>query len=57
MYAKDNKMFDFEDEKTNDSDSDVSNSDESGPSPPTEEHKETIDKKSFKNKVFAHFKK
>lgn len=50
-------MFDFEDEKTNDSDSDVSNSDESGPSPPTEEHKETIDKKSFKNKVFAHFKK
>lgn len=42
-----------EDEKTNDpvTDVELSNSDESGSSPPTKKRKRTIDKKSFKNKV------
>lgn len=49
MYTSSN---DSEDEKTNDSDSDVqSNSDESGSSPPMKKLKGTNDRKVFKNKV------
>lgn len=42
-------MFNSEDKKTNDSDSDVSNS--NGSSPPKKKRKRTINKKSFKKKV------